>query len=200
MMRLTGFLAGVGLTVAAVLLALHTLDDRQPDLLTAVNQDPGAEQLAAVVEAVTEQVDPLPSDKEPERSIEADVAQAEDESVEPVQPSPASGTADDEPEQDREASAPAQTDYTNGQTQAPPHDADNEEDIKIRAHLFWSPFRSEWAARGFARRLTESTEVPVEVIHMGPGNYRVAFNYQDESERLARIERIETVTGLQLEQ
>ncbi len=66
-------------------------------------------------------------------------------------------------------------------------------------HLFWSPFRSEWSAQGFARRLSSATRVPVEVVAAGTGQYRVAFSYQDETERLAHIERIETITGLQLE-
>ncbi|MEN8762823.1 MAG: hypothetical protein ABF290_10345, partial [Thiogranum sp.] len=66
-------------------------------------------------------------------------------------------------------------------------------------YLFWSPFRSEWAARGFAGRLTLATQVPVEVINAGPAEYRAAFSYRDETERLARIERIETITGLKLE-
>lgn len=66
-------------------------------------------------------------------------------------------------------------------------------------HLFWSPFRSEWSAQGFARRLSSATQVPVEVVDAGPGHYRVGFSYQDETDRLAHIERIETITGLQLE-
>jgi hypothetical protein len=66
-------------------------------------------------------------------------------------------------------------------------------------HLFWSPFRSEWSAQGFARRLSSATRVPVEVVAAGTGQYRVAFSYQDETERRAHIERIETITGLQLE-
>ena len=66
-------------------------------------------------------------------------------------------------------------------------------------HLFWSPFRSEWSAQGFARRLRSATRVPVEVVAGGTGQYRVAFSYQDETERLAHIERIETITGLRLE-
>jgi hypothetical protein len=66
-------------------------------------------------------------------------------------------------------------------------------------HLFWSPFRSEWSAQGFARRLRSATRVPVEVVAAGSGQYRVAFSYQDETERLAHIERIETITGLRLE-
>ena len=66
-------------------------------------------------------------------------------------------------------------------------------------YAFWSPFRSEWSAQGFARRLRSATRVPVEVVAAGSGQYRVAFSYQDETERLAHIERIETITGLRLE-
>jgi hypothetical protein len=72
-------------------------------------------------------------------------------------------------------------------------------DTRPGTYQFWSPFRSAWSARGFAQRLHSATQVPVEVIHAGPGNYQVAFSYRDESERLANIERIESVTGLQLE-
>jgi hypothetical protein len=81
--------------------------------------------------------------------------------------------------------------------------ADNELNAEDRnatnTYLFWSPFHSTWAADGFAGRLTLATQVPVDVINTGPGKYRVAFTYQDETERLARIERIETITGLKLE-
>jgi hypothetical protein len=66
-------------------------------------------------------------------------------------------------------------------------------------HLFWSPFRSEWAARGFATRLTAATAVPVEVVEEGRGKYRVGFDYRDEAERRERAARIETITGLELE-
>jgi hypothetical protein len=63
----------------------------------------------------------------------------------------------------------------------------------------WSPFRSEWAANGFARRLVLATDVPVEVVNESPGNYQVVFSYRDDGERQALVERIETVTGLELE-
>jgi len=66
-------------------------------------------------------------------------------------------------------------------------------------YLVWSPFRSKWAAEGFAQRLTVATEVPVEVVDAGPGNYQVVFSYRDDGERQAMVERIETVTGLELE-
>jgi hypothetical protein len=66
-------------------------------------------------------------------------------------------------------------------------------------YLFWSAFRSEWAARGFATRLTNATAVPVEVIEEGRGEYRVGFDYRDEAQRRERVARIETITGLELE-
>ena len=66
-------------------------------------------------------------------------------------------------------------------------------------YLVWSPFRSEWAAKGFARRLTLATEVAVEVINEGPENYQVVFNYRDDAERQALVAQIENVTGLELE-
>lgn len=66
-------------------------------------------------------------------------------------------------------------------------------------YVFWSPFRSKWAAQGFAGRLSLATDVPVEVVVAGPGNYRVGFRYRDEAERQARVGLIETITGLELE-
>ena len=78
-------------------------------------------------------------------------------------------------------------------------DANRQDSSDTNTFQFWSPFRSAWAAQGFAERLTSATQVPVEVFNTGPGKYRVAFSYQDETDRLARIERIETITGLKLE-
>ncbi len=69
----------------------------------------------------------------------------------------------------------------------------------LSRYLVWSPFRSQWAAEGFARRLTVATDVPVEVINTAPGNYQVVFRYRDEGERQTRVRQIETVTGLELE-
>ena len=63
----------------------------------------------------------------------------------------------------------------------------------------WTPFRSQWAAVGFARRLTLATDVPVEVINDAAGDYQVIFSYRDEGERQTMIRQIEAVTGLELE-
>ena len=66
-------------------------------------------------------------------------------------------------------------------------------------YLVWTPFRSQWAAEGFARRLTLATDVPVEVVNETSGDYQVVFRYRDEAERQTMIRQIETVTGLELE-
>jgi hypothetical protein len=71
--------------------------------------------------------------------------------------------------------------------------------MKASRYRVWSPFHSKWAAEGFARRLSQATDVPVEVINEQPGNYQVVFSYRDDGERQAMVEQIETVTGLELE-
>lgn len=71
--------------------------------------------------------------------------------------------------------------------------------MELSRYRVWSPFKSQWAAQGFARRLTRATDVPMEVVNEGTGNFQVIFSYRDDGERLARIKRIETVTGLELE-
>ena len=75
----------------------------------------------------------------------------------------------------------------------------NHADAAALHYRVWSAFRSEWAANGFARRLALATEVPVEVVNESPGNYQVVFSYRDDEERQALVERIESITGLELE-
>ena len=70
---------------------------------------------------------------------------------------------------------------------------------KASRYRVWSPFHSKWAAEGFAQHLSQATAVPVEVVNAGAGNYQVVFSYRDDGERQALVERIETITGLELE-
>ncbi len=177
MMRVTGFLAGVGLTIAAFVLVLNTRENQQPETVTETTVDPTSAELAAVVEAIAEYVD---------------VVQTGNELDEP-------GMASAEPQHGFEESGPDHDLQPDDQAQAAADVSDREEPGATSTYLFWSPFRSEWAAQGFAGRLTSSTQVPVEVVDAGPGNYRVAFSYRNETDRLARVERIETITGLKLE-
>jgi hypothetical protein len=177
MMRVTGFLAGVGLTVAAFVLVLNTRENQQPGIVTETSEDPTPAEFSAVVEAIAEHVD---------------VVKSGNELDEP-------GTAGGESRHGFEKPGPEQDPQRDDQAQVATDVSDREDTGATSTYLFWSPFRSEWAAQGFAGRLTASTQVPVEVVNAGPGNYQVAFSYQNETDRLARIERIETITGLKLE-
>ena len=76
---------------------------------------------------------------------------------------------------------------------------DRNDATAVSRYQVWSPFRSEWAAQGFARRLALATDVPLEVVNESPGSYQVVFNYRDDGERQALVRHIETVTGLELE-
>ena len=57
MMRVTGFLAGVGLTVAALVLVLNTRENQQPGIVTEASEDPTPAEFIAVVEAIAEQTE-----------------------------------------------------------------------------------------------------------------------------------------------
>ncbi|MGI9263444.1 MAG: hypothetical protein ACR2QU_00860 [Gammaproteobacteria bacterium] len=65
-------------------------------------------------------------------------------------------------------------------------------------HAFWTPFRSEASANGFAARLGRDTNREYRVIRTGPGEYRVAFFHVDDIDRRARLVEIEQVSGLKL--
>jgi hypothetical protein len=77
--------------------------------------------------------------------------------------------------------------------------ANGDDATQVSLYPVWSPFHSERAARGFARRLAVATGVPVEVVSDGPANYQVTLSYRDDDERQAMVERIKTVTGIELE-
>ena len=80
------------------------------------------------------------------------------------------------------------------------HETIDRDDITaVSRYRVWSPFRSEWAANGFAQRLTLATDVPMEVVNEASGNYQVVFSYRDDGERQTLVEHIQTVTGLELE-
>lgn len=59
----------------------------------------------------------------------------------------------------------------------------------------WVPFRSQMSAQGFAKRLTGKLDRPFTVNREGPGRYQVTFSYDDELERLAVLDQVQSVTG-----
>lgn len=223
MTKALGFLAGVCLTVTTFALVLDRWQDpgpeeeapapeiaEQADIVATVNNtDP-----IDVVEADTRvstavahsDVEEPAAEGIPEEVTEKTPAVIADEAANTdASDKVETATPDSDTQPDPEAQMPVDalqpgkllaTDDTDpGQTAG----TFTPEQNNAQTHLFWSPFRSKWAAEGFARRLTNSTQIPIEVISAGKGNFRVAFNYRDESERSAHIERIETITGLQLE-
>ncbi|MEN8761794.1 MAG: hypothetical protein ABF290_05115, partial [Thiogranum sp.] len=68
MIRATGFLAGVCLTVAALLLVLNSRESRQPESVTQAGADVTAEELSGVYAAIAEQVDVVQAGNESERT------------------------------------------------------------------------------------------------------------------------------------
>ena len=182
MIRAIGCLLGVCLTVAAFLLVLGLPAHESLSIGMPGSGRGTAEQLSQVVDAIAEQVDASP-------------AVADSEPL--ILPAPDAGTVDNEGQSGIDASAPVGHQLKALQADV---DASDLEDSGIdKSYVFWGPFRSKWAAQGFAGRLTSATQVAVEVVDVARGEYRVAFSYRDEAQRLARIRRIETITGLDLE-
>ncbi|MDH4047011.1 MAG: hypothetical protein OEW68_07910 [Gammaproteobacteria bacterium] len=65
-------------------------------------------------------------------------------------------------------------------------------------HSFWNPFRSEIAARGFVSQLERVTGLDYRVVKVKTGVYEVAFAYDSDLERQAKLSKIQAATGLDL--
>ena len=68
--------------------------------------------------------------------------------------------------------------------------------------VFWKPFYSRSAARGFAANLHARSNVAVNVVEeprIGGLQYRVALPFASEDERLANIKKLEAATRLRIE-
>jgi hypothetical protein len=64
-------------------------------------------------------------------------------------------------------------------------------------HSFWSPFRSELAARGFVSQLEKVTGLDYRVMKVNAGVYQVAFSYLDDTQRSSYLSQISAATGLE---
>jgi hypothetical protein len=194
MMRVTGFLVGICLTVAVFLLVMHSTKQRTPTQT----------ELSALVTAIAEQVDVVTSESEPDVPVPPgnESGNAEPGQQDSIVENTENGATQEPSEVTQaghESEAMLPTDHLSGISEDPVQSDTDKDSGDTGLYLFWSPFRSTWAAEGFAGRLTVSTQVPVDVVTTAPGEHRVAFSYRDETERLTRIERIETITGLKLE-
>lgn len=67
-----------------------------------------------------------------------------------------------------------------------------------RWYPFWSPFRSEIAARGFVARLSSVTGIDYRIDRIDSGAYQVAFAYQNDDDIADKLSRITAATGLEL--
>ncbi len=210
MTRILGFVLGVGVVGAGSLLWLHPAglspqpETAAPPPRAAVAQ--GADQAVVVETDVGEPAAvPLSSEAPSRPDPVADRAEAATEQ-------PADQTSAPGPDGgDRVLLPPASEGPPPGSEPGPdgevlpggapgePAPPAEEAPTQGGRHLFWAPFRSQVAARGFAARLSADTEVAVEVVTVGPGRYRVGFDYQDETERRALVNRIQVITGLELE-
>jgi len=64
--------------------------------------------------------------------------------------------------------------------------------------VFWSPFQSEIAAKGFAAQIAKISGVAVQVIKQGHLKYMVAYPYTTPEERTSRAEAIEKAFGMRI--
>ena len=68
----------------------------------------------------------------------------------------------------------------------------------LQWYAFWSPFRSEIAARGFVTQLQRVTGLDYRVVKVKTGAYEVAFAYTDGDELTASLSQISRATGLDM--
>ena len=68
----------------------------------------------------------------------------------------------------------------------------------LQWYAFWSPFRSEIAAKGFITQLQRVTGLDYRVVKVKPGVYEVAFAYSDGDELTASLSQISRATGLDM--
>jgi hypothetical protein len=225
MTKALGFLTGVCLTAASFVLVLDRWQHGQIDeaSLAAVDTDmeppdaaPNAIDEVSVTigdEPDTVSVETVTDDSASSATSATDTvktATADAETV--VSPLPPPGIVNAQQQNASIVQPPAEQ-AAAAVTQTPAASAERVDDVALnqdlpldsgdhntaQTYIFWRPFRSEWAANGFARRLTNATQIPIEVVEAGSGKYRVSFDYRNESQRLEHVERIESITGLQLE-
>ncbi len=65
-------------------------------------------------------------------------------------------------------------------------------------YSFWNPFRSEIAARGFVSQLEKVTGLDYRIAKVRTGVYEVAFAYEGDIEKQAKLSQIQAATGLEL--
>ncbi len=200
MTRVLGFVVGVSLTIAAFALLLPR--SQHPAPRTPYHGPPVNAVTATGLEAVAADVIlPGPADQTPQST-----ENAADETADAT-PQPADDGFDTDASNESKAPVPrtattreaSESDQTGAPADVRTPWEPAKDDSTSRTHVFWSPFRSAWAARGFTRRLSNATQIDIKVVETGPGRYRAAFDYHDDDQRIDFVERIESTTGLELD-
>jgi hypothetical protein len=177
MFRLMGFLAGSFLSIATLVLLIGT-----PDFHLG-GDDEDVARFDVAVEKLKAKQAPLQADPD---ALEP--APADSPAETPLEPA-AVATAEPLRVAEPPASAPSSADSAIP-PQAPTPDPE--------WHAFWTPFRTEIAARGFVRRLERVTGLDYQILKMNRGEYQVAFAYGSDDELDAKLSQIAAATGLDL--
>ena len=173
MLRLIGILTGSAIAVAFLIVALGVPDFSVPEPEQQAVADISRELVAAAMPEPAPDLLPAP-DPEPE-------------------PEPAP-IEEPEPQADLEQAPDPETEALIEQIFNPgPEDL-----IEENWYAFWSPFRSEIAARGFVAKLQETTGIDYRVVKVKTGVYEVAFAYDDDADIQEKLARISSATGLNM--
>lgn len=195
MIRLAGILLGSTLAVA-LLLTLFGVPRFEHQ---STPSDSGV--ITLPLQSATSKAMPEPAAEPQPESVAADsVGPAVLPPAEPV-PEPIPEPMPTQTGETPDAAAP-------GGREAPPPGLDNPdtspaepvpEPIEaLQWYAFWSPFRSEIAAKGFITQLQRVTGLDYRVVKVKPGVYEVAFAYSDGDELTASLSQISRATGLDM--
>jgi hypothetical protein len=178
MFRILGFLIGSASSIAIILLVMGMPDFHARDAVIDQQRfDDAVEKLMA-----KKQIDII---------VPGDVTT--DPPVDPLFEQPQRETAIVEfPVADAGSEVPVDVDEVPEETDEPALLND------MQWYSFWNPFRSEVAADGFVGQLERVTGIDYRVVKIKPGVYEVAFAYDDDAERHAKLSQISAATGLDL--
>lgn len=188
MFRLLGFIIGSLASIAALVLMVGMPDFHlEGDAVDEDRYETAIEKLREKQQIVQDVFDELPV----EEMLEDAVPIAE-EMIETVAEQPTGEEHNDE--------APA-TDAELESQSDPVAELPEFEPLELSEpewHAFWTPFRSEIAAKGFVRRLESVTGLDYRIVKVRNGVYQVTFSYLDDTERSTKLSQISAATGLDL--
>lgn len=87
---------------------------------------------------------------------------------------------------------PVETDWFDEPEEASPP----ERAAEVRWYSFWSPFRTAVAANGFVAELQRTTGLDYRVTRRAPGEFEVAFAYEDDADAARKLALIAEASGI----